>query len=66
MLNTFMIDFGVKAWRMEKSDPEIANYFKGILENFRDQMKTGIPEQSVPIMEPFKYPNKDVFHYVTE
>jgi hypothetical protein len=43
-------------------DPELDAYIRAILELFKAQMSTGIPELGIPVLDPFDIPHFDIPH----
>jgi hypothetical protein len=45
-----------------QADESVDNYIRAILDNFRSQMTTGIPDLGIPVLDPFAVPHFTIPH----
>lgn len=45
-----------------RADDSLDNYIRAVLEQFKSQMTTGIPDLGIPILDPFAVPHFDIPH----
>ncbi|KFM82826.1 hypothetical protein X975_20307, partial [Stegodyphus mimosarum] len=63
VIRSFAVPVSDKNSLHVEPDPDLENYLREALENFREQMKSGIPSIKMPVLDPLHLQNLDINVY---